>query len=199
MKPNTKKTKGPSPSREKVRIIAGRWRGRHIPFVAAQGLRPSGDRIRETLFNWLAPHLPGSRCLDLFAGSGALGFEALSRGAAEVVMVDNNPQTVASLKQNAQALGADEATVLRVEAEDYLRGTAATFDIVFIDPPFERALWQPTLDRLCNSSWLTAGALIYIEQPRTAHFTPPAGLLPYKNKTTSQLQFALYRWEPKKR
>ena len=121
----------------RIRIIGGTHRGRRLAFPDAAGLRPTPDRVRETLFNWLMPHLPGARCLDLFAGSGALGLEAVSRGAREVVLVDANPAVVKSLQENLRLLGETErARVIRSDALAFLRKeTDAPFDIVFLDPP----------------------------------------------------------------
>ena len=117
-----------------VRIIGGSWRSRIIEFPDSTGLRPTPDRVRETVFNWLRQHLDGKMCLDLFAGSGALGFEALSRGAAEVVMVEQSSIVARGLKENAQLLGANNATVVNANAMQYLRGTARPFDVVFLSP-----------------------------------------------------------------
>ena len=118
-----------------LRIIGGQWRSRVLRFPADGPARPTGDRIRETLFNWLTPWLPGARCIDLYAGTGALGFEALSRGAAEVVLIEREPALVAALQANAQALGAAGARVLGGDALAHLAG-AGVADVVFVDPPF---------------------------------------------------------------
>ena len=147
-----------------VRIIAGDWRGRRIRFPAAPGLRPTSDRRRETLFNWLAPDLPGARCLDLFAGSGALGFEAASRGAARVVLVESSREVAAALAASRRALGAESRTeVIHARATRYLARAAEPFDIVFLDPPFAQpALVGDACQRLA-SGWLAPGAWVYLE------------------------------------
>lgn len=153
-----------------VRIIGGEWRGRRIRFPAAPGLRPTSDRRRETLFNWLAPRLAGSRCLDLFAGSGALGFEALSRGAARAVLVEASREVAAALAASARALEAgDRCRVVHARAERYLARAAEPFDIVFLDPPFARpALVADACARL-DGGWLAADARVYLElDARTA-------------------------------
>jgi len=146
-----------------LRIIGGEWRGRKLRFADGEGLRPTTDRVRETLFNWLAPLIHGARCLDLFAGSGALGLEALSRGAGEMVFVDNNPAAIAALKENLALLKVDNAAVIRGDALAYLRGEARTFDVVFLDPPFRRDLLQPAIKLLGEQPWLAEGARVYLE------------------------------------
>ncbi|HEY9148668.1 MAG TPA: 16S rRNA (guanine(966)-N(2))-methyltransferase RsmD [Gammaproteobacteria bacterium] len=146
-----------------LRIIGGQWRGRKLRFADAEGLRPTTDRVRETLFNWLAPVIEGARCLDLFAGSGALGLEALSRGAAEVVFLDTNPKAVAALRENLSLLQTDNGRIERSDALKYLRGAPRPFDIVFLDPPFRRDLLAPALDLLAGEGWLSPGARIYLE------------------------------------
>ena len=123
-----------------VRLIAGQWRGRKLPIVDVEGLRPTGDRVKETLFNWLQTQIPGARCLDLFAGSGSLGFEAASRGAAEVIMVERDPTVVGCLQASAERLSAAQVTILQTDAATYLQTSPDPFDIVFLDPPFQSAL-----------------------------------------------------------
>ena len=150
--------------RNQLRIIAGQWRGRKLSFAELQGLRPTPDRVRETLFNWLAPMIDGARCLDLFAGSGALGLEALSRGAAEVVMLDQSPKVVRQLQDNLQLLDCVHATVLKKDALAYLQQVADKgFDIVFLDPPYRNDLLLPCIELLGQHKWLNTGARIYLE------------------------------------
>lgn len=136
----------------KVRIIAGKWRGRLINFPPAEGLRPTPDRVRETLFNWLGQTLDGKACLDLFAGSGALGFEALSRGAQRVVMVEQNPQVLKALQENARKLGADRLDLVAGDGLKTLSREGEAFDVIFLDPPFHHGilplLWPLLPDRL---------------------------------------------------
>lgn len=148
-----------------LRVIAGKWRRRKITFPAVQGLRPTPDRIRETLFNWLQPYIEGARCLDLFAGSGALGIEALSRGAAEAVMIEQHPAVFTHLRGQLQALGvtAPRVSLIHSDALSYLRGTARPFDIVFVDPPFRTALAIASCRLLEQGGWLANHALIYLE------------------------------------
>ena len=151
----------------RIRIIGGTHRGRRLAFPDAAGLRPTPDRVRETLFNWLMPHLPGARCLDLFAGSGALGLEAVSRGAREVVLMDANPVVVKSLQENLRLLGETErARVIRSDALAFLRKeTDAPFDIVFLDPPYATVLLPEAVRLLEKGGWLADPAWIYIEAP----------------------------------
>jgi len=142
-------------------VIAGLWRSRLIEFPSVAGLRPSPDRVRETLFNWLGRDLTGMVCLDLFAGSGALGFEALSRGAASVVMVEKNPVAVNALRKNAQTLGATNLSIVRGDALEFARGARSRFDIVFIDPPYGLGLQTAALAAVVGS--LRAGGRVYVE------------------------------------
>ena len=158
----------PRPGR--LRIVAGKWRSRPLDIADVPGLRPTSERVRETLFNWLAPSIEGARCLDLFAGTGALGFEALSRGSTKVVFVDNSRRAVKAIEKSAQVLGAAGAVVHCTDAEDYLRAACReTFDIVFLDPPFA----DDRLDDLCRLidelGLLAPGGLIYLEQDRAKH------------------------------
>ena len=145
-----------------LRIIGGRWRGRRVPVSDQPGLRPTPDRIRETLFNWLQPVISGAHCLDLFAGSGALALEALSRGAAEVVAVERNEVAFIGLRKVADQFGAIGLEPVQVDACAYLRRMARPFDVVFLDPPFDSDL----LDRvpgLLEPHWLASPAWIYLE------------------------------------
>ncbi len=144
-----------------VRIIAGQWRGRLLRFHAGPGLRPTPGRVRETLFNWLGQSLPGVQCLDLFAGSGALGFEALSRGAAQVIMVERVSATVQQLRAQARALETTQALVVQDEALHWLRHDRQCFDLVFLDPPFGSELLPQILPLLPQK--MNPGGLVYCE------------------------------------
>jgi 16S rRNA (guanine966-N2)-methyltransferase len=149
-----------------LRIIGGEWRGRRLNFPGVEGLRPTTDRVRETLFNWLQPMIQGARCLDLFAGSGALGLEALSRGAAAVNFVDSDRLAIHALRENLALLRDSHGSVIQSEALAFLRQAAPAqpFDVVFLDPPFRKGLLQPCLEQLCRDGWLTEHARIYLEQ-----------------------------------
>ena len=145
----------------RVRIVGGQWRSRLIDVPEATGLRPTPDRVRETLFNWLGQDLTGLRCLDLFAGSGALGFEAASRGAAEVVLVENLPRIYTHLQKTAAMLGAQNLRLVRGDAIKFLQSTTERFDVIFLDPPYRQG-WltkiEPWLDKL-----LTPHGRVYAE------------------------------------
>ena len=152
-----------SAPRGSVRVIAGKWRRRRLKVVAAGGLRPTPDRVRETLFSWLEPSLDGSRCLDLFAGTGALGFEAASRGATQVVMVEQDRQAIRALRDGCAALDANEIQVVHADAFEWLDAGGADFDIVFLDPPFGHFQAADLCRRLERSGRLKPEALIYLE------------------------------------
>ncbi len=177
-----------------VRIIGGSWRGRRIAVPAATGLRPTGDRLRETLFNWVAPLVPGSTCLDLFAGTGVLGLEALSRGAAAVVFVERQRDLALALESNLEKLGSGAGTVANTDAQRYLAAAPRAYDLVFLDPPFG----EFDLGELCTllaSGWLNDGARVYLEMPvKTAvpALPPPWQLL--REKTAGQVRYALAAW-----
>lgn len=148
-----------------VRIIGGKWKGRKVVFPARRDLRPTLGRVRETLFNWLRADIAGSHCLDLFAGSGALGFEAASRGAAAVTLVDSDRRVARCLTDNATRLEAAEITVVCDRAERVLRRRQGPWDIIFVDPPFRQGAVAPTLDLISATGALAAGGLLYVEVP----------------------------------
>ena len=150
------------------RIIGGEWRGRRLSFPDEGGVRPTGDRVRETLFNWLQPIIHGSRCLDLFAGSGALGIEALSRGAAEVVFVDRHPALIRGIESNLEILSVNRGRCVCANAEQFLAGPARCFDIVFLDPPFGRVAWPDLCRALASGGWLAREARVYMEDEAVA-------------------------------
>ncbi|MCR6662599.1 MAG: 16S rRNA (guanine(966)-N(2))-methyltransferase RsmD [Luteimonas sp.] len=176
-----------------MRIIGGRWRGTRLPVADAQGLRPTSDRARETLFNWLQPMLPGARVLDLFAGSGALGLESLSRGASKAILVERDPSLCASLRATASRLqGGDAATVLQSDALAFLRShVGEPFDIAFVDPPFAEGLWDGVLAALPTA--MAAGAWLYVESTPQRNIEPGEGWLPHREGHTRDARHALYR------
>jgi 16S rRNA (guanine966-N2)-methyltransferase len=181
-----------SPGRNTLRIIGGRWRGRKLHFPPAPGLRPTPDRVRETLFNWLAPTIRGARCLDLFAGSGALGFEALSRGAADVVFVERDPAVARHLETVLGELAPGEGRVLRADASSWLAGPPEAFDVVFLDPPFEAEVLPALLERLVAGGWLAAGARVYVECPATRGAPAwPAGLVAHRSGRAGEVGYHL--------
>lgn len=160
-------------NKNQLRIIAGEWRGRKLPFIALEGLRPTPDSVRETLFNWLQNIIYGARCLDLYSGSGALGFEAISRGASEVVMLDNQNKVTRQLQENSQLLACDKANIHCQNALNYLENKALEpFNIVFIDPPYNKNLVEPTCRLLEDNGWLAPDALIYLEVEKGLYQLP---------------------------
>jgi 16S rRNA (guanine966-N2)-methyltransferase len=199
-KPPVKSPKGAN----QLRIIGGLWRGRKLAFPDVDGLRPTGDRIRETLFNWLAPDIQGAHCLDLFAGSGALGLEALSRGAAASVLIERDQRAAAQLKSNLALLNAEGGKVLQMDALAYLHnlptaGQTMRFDVVFIDPPFQLNLWQQVIDQLAQHSCLNEGAAIYIESGLQDQYLPPPDWELHRDKTAGNLRYRLFYYHPETR
>jgi 16S rRNA (guanine966-N2)-methyltransferase len=150
--------------RNRLRVVGGEWRSRKISFANVEGLRPTPDRVRETLFNWLQFSIAGSRCLDLFAGSGILGIEAASRGAASVLLVENNDHACAAIAETIKTLAADRVELRQGDAIRFL-ATAPNeaYDIVFVDPPFRLGLVSAAVDRLEAGAWVVSGSKIYIE------------------------------------
>ncbi|HRP71493.1 MAG TPA: 16S rRNA (guanine(966)-N(2))-methyltransferase RsmD [Luteimonas sp.] len=176
-----------------VRIIGGRWRGTKLPVADAEGLRPTSDRTRETLFNWLQPALPGARVLDLFAGSGALGFEALSRGAGEALLVERDRRQCESLRTTAAKLpGGEATTIVQADALAFLDAPLhGRFDIVFLDPPFAGELWEAALARL--DPWVSADAWLYVEAPLRRNIAPGPAWLLHREGSSRETRHALYR------
>lgn len=185
--------KGTQKSRGRLRIVAGIWRSRVLEIADVEGLRPTSERIRETLFNWLTPRMAGARCLDLFAGTGALGLEALSRGAAAAVFVENSKVAIATLRRNLASLDASGAVIHAGSATEYIDAAGAeSFDIVFLDPPFA----DDNLAELCRlideSELVTTNANVYLEQDR-ARPEPdlPDGWTVLKSKVAGNVRYTL--------
>lgn len=173
-----------------VRIIGGRWRGRRIALVDQAAIRPTPDRVRETLFNWLAPILPGARCLDLFAGSGVLGMEALSRGAREVLFVDRLAAAVRQIETMLAKLDVAGGQVFHADAERFLAGEPSPCDVVFVDPPFGTGLGK--LCTLLADGWLAPGARVYLESNRKQELPElPSDWELLREQTAGQVRFAL--------
>jgi 16S rRNA (guanine966-N2)-methyltransferase len=183
----------PAAATGQVRIIGGKWRNTKLPVPLAPGLRPSSDRVRETLFNWLMPRLGGARVLDLFAGSGALGLEAVSRGAAHATLVEKDAALARQLRDSVARLGAQaQAEVVQTDALQWLGQRAAgQADLVFIDPPFADGLWEAVLAGL--GPHLAADAWLYLESPAGQTLRVPAGWLLHREGATREVRFALYR------
>lgn len=177
-----------------VRIIGGAHRGRKLRFADAPGLRPTGDRVRETLFNWLQPVIEGAECLDLFAGSGALGLESASRGAASVVMLERLRKVADQLRENVRLLGLTRVQVVQADALKWLSSDPRPFDLVFLDPPFADKLLDRVLPRLLDGGWLKPDALIYLEADAAAGLPAlPEGLVLEKERRAGQVIFGLAR------
>ena len=175
------------------RVIAGLWRGRRIAFPPLPGIRPTPDRVRETLFNWLAPTIEGARCLDLFAGSGALAFEAISRGAQSVLSVDREKRVVSHLRSQAKILGQSQRMHFQcADALRFLTGPSEAFDLVFLDPPYHAGLLPPVLARLDEAEGGRSGGLVYVEYSKDEGLpTLPAGWAVRKRSIAGQVCFQL--------
>jgi len=181
-------------STNQLRIIAGLWRGRKLSFPDVEGLRPTGDRIRETLFNWLVPELQGARCLDLFAGSGALGIEALSRGASDSLMVERDAKAATQLKLNLELLKATHGRVANEDALSLLKkgNQDEPYHIVFVDPPFQLNLSQAVINALEAGNWLANDATIYIESGRDQSYHTPINWQLHRDKNAGAVSYRLF-------
>jgi len=188
--------KGSQQSSGSVRIIGGKWRSRNLRFVSVDGLRPTGSRIRETLFNWLAPTIEGARCLDLFAGSGALCFEALSRGAGSCVAIEANSQAVSELRHNQAQLTANNLDIVSGDCQKLLeRGnTVQPYDIIFLDPPFDMKLHKQASRLLISGNWLASKAQIYCEFPATEAQDLPLSWRLIKDKIAGNVRYCLFEY-----
>ena len=178
----------------RLRIIAGRWRGRRWQFPQGE-IRPTSDRVRETLFNWLQGKTSGRRCLDLYAGSGALGLEALSRGAAHCVFVDTDAGAIAALGDVLRKWGADSASVQleRCGAAQFLARPARPFGLVFLDPPFAQGALAASVAQLETRGWLAPGSLVYLEHPRDSPLAElPPGWQPLRSGAAGAVGYDLY-------
>jgi 16S rRNA (guanine966-N2)-methyltransferase len=179
-----------------VRIIGGKWRSRKLRFVSVDGLRPTGSRIRETLFNWLAPSIEGARCLDLFAGSGALCFEVLSRGADCCVAIEANSQAASELRYNQAQLAAGNLEIVTGNCQGFLeRGnTTKPYDIIFLDPPFDMQIHKQVSKLLLSGHWLTSRAQIYCEFPATEAQDLPLSWRLVKDKIAGNVRYCLFEY-----
>ena len=183
-----------------LRIIAGQWRGRKLQFPSLEGLRPTPDRVRETLFNWLAADIAGSRCLDLFAGSGALGLEALSRGAAHVDLVDSAGEAISQLRQHLQLLNSSSGRLWLDRADNWLqqfnRQQQPPYDIIFLDPPFRQQLASSCIKIINERQLLSPSSWVYLEMAveETLPVTPQHWRL-HREKTAGQVCYRLFAIE----
>ena len=192
----TNKSRDKSNSKVKngsIRVIAGKYRGRKLAVLDVDGLRPTTDRVKETVFNWLMPYINKANCLDCFAGSGGLGFEALSRGAQHVTFLELNKKAAQQLKTNLKTLKEDHAQVINTDSLRYLEIADQQFDVVFIDPPFHQGLLSDTINKLAQN-WLQPSALIYIEAETEAKLTNiPLNWQLLKEKMAGQVAYRLYQ------
>lgn len=191
-KPSGKRPVNKSTASSKLRIIGGEWRSRQLPIPNIEGLRPTTDRVRETVFNWLNFDIPGASCLDLFCGTGALGFEALSRGAKDCTFVELNRSVSEQIKTNLKTLHAQNAKVNNTDAAGFLRQPATPFDVVFLDPPFRKDLLDQVIPLLADG-WITPQGYIYIERESEKRLNLPTNWHLEKEKVAGQLTFSLYR------
>ncbi len=175
-----------------VRIIGGSHKGRKLPVLDSEGLRPTTDRVKETLFNWLMFLLHDKVCLDLFSGSGSLGFEAQSRGANSVTMIEKDPKVYANLQQCKQLLKADNITVLHTDALTFLQNTTTKFDLIFLDPPFRKGILAQVY-ALLNANIVADGAFIYVEEEGEQQCPPPAWMHLHKESKAGQVHYRLYQ------
>jgi len=176
-----------------IRIIAGQWRGRKLPVPDSAGLRPTTDRVRETLFNWLSADIQQARCLDCFAGSGALGLEALSRYAASVTLLELEKPVAQQLQKNLSALNAQNGRVVQANTLSWLAQAGEPHDVVFIDPPFRKGLLEQTLSLLEQHGWLAENALIYVESEVENGMPPvPVNWNLHREKIAGQVAYRLY-------
>ncbi len=191
-----KTPKRPSAGGE-LSIIGGDWRSRKLRFPDAGGVRPTPARTRETLFNWLSFHLAGSHCLDLFAGSGALGLEALSRGASTAVFVDHTPALAQALRSNLRLLNSESGEVACQSIDSFLgKSPARPFDIVFMDPPFRQGWLEKLFPMIADNQWVKPGSWIYVEHESGLPMpTAPQGWNLLKQKTAGQVAYCLLRVE----
>ena len=176
---------------DSFRIIGGAHRGRRLGFPPLPGLRPTPDRVRQTVFDWLAPVIVGTRCLDLFAGSGALGLEALSRGAAAVTFVEREHAAAEAIRAHLDALKATVGTVVVGDALNTLPSLRGPFDIAFVDPPFESTLRRKSLDALAGSGLLAPRAFVYLEGPADEEPSLPTGWLLHRSKRAGNVGYHL--------
>ncbi|MCW8806707.1 MAG: 16S rRNA (guanine(966)-N(2))-methyltransferase RsmD [Rhodanobacter sp.] len=180
----------------RIRIIGGTLRNSRLEVPDLPGLRPTAERVRETLFNWLAPMIVGARCLDLCAGTGALGIEALSRGAASVQFVERDARAAQALRRNLERLKVVAGQVAAVEAGQFLQGAPQAHDLVFLDPPFALELWTALARQLEQAGWLAAQAWIYVESPRGAIPALPSSWRLHREGLAGEVRFALYQRQP---
>ena len=178
-----------------VRIIGGDFRGRKLPVLNAEGLRPTSDRVKETLFNWLQFDVAGAKCLDVFSGSGALSFEAISRGAKQATLLELDAKNARQLRQNLQMLKVVNANVEQVDSLQWLSTSCQQgYDLVFLDPPFHKELMQKAIDLLFKNGYINDQSWLYLEQEKSLDWPNlPEGWVNHREKNTSQVKFGLFK------
>lgn len=176
-----------------IRIIGGKWRGRKLPVLYSQGLRPTTDRVKETLFNWLMPVIQDARCLDCFAGSGGLGIEALSRYARETTFIEYERTVAQQITTNLALLNAENGHVIQDSALSYLAKQGSPYNVVFLDPPFHKGMLSDTIQLLEKNGWLAQDCYIYIEEEVKAQtYTIPTCWTLHREKIAGQVTYRLY-------
>lgn len=176
-----------------IRIIGGKWRGRKLPVLDSQGLRPTTDRVKETLFNWLMPVIQDARCLDCFAGSGGLGIEALSRYARETTFIEYERAVAQQITTNLTLLNAESGHVIQDSALSYLAKQGSPYNVIFLDPPFHKGMLSGTIQLLENNNWLAQDCYIYIEEEVKAQtYTIPTHWTLHREKIAGQVAYRLY-------
>jgi len=184
------------PVKGSIRIIAGKYRGRKLPVLMSEGLRPTTDRVKETVFNWLMPYIQDAKCLDCFAGSGSLGFEAFSRGAKQVTLLELNKSAASQLQANKVLLNAEEVRVNQTNTVEYLTANIEKYDLVFLDPPFRKKLAEQCAI-LLNGGWLAEKSLIYVEMEANDNAQQlPDNWCLLKEKIAGQVSYQLYQYQP---
>jgi 16S rRNA (guanine966-N2)-methyltransferase len=188
-----RKQSAKSSDKGNIRIIAGKHRGRKLPVLMAEGLRPTTDRVKETVFNWLMPFIQDSNCLDCFAGSGGLGFEALSRGASHVSFVELNKPAAQQLTENQRLLNVENTSIINSDALSFIKNNSQKFDVVFLDPPFRKDFIEQTA-MLLNENSLAENALIYVEMESDNNSQQlPLNWKLLKEKVAGQVIYRLYQ------
>lgn len=178
--------------KQTIRIIGGHYRGKKIPFLDSEGLRPTPDRVRETVFNWLMHDIRNADCLDAFAGSGAMGFEAFSRGAANVYLIEKNRTVYAHLKGIITGFNSPQLSVINTDALEFFRHSKQTFDLIFLDPPFKSDLLMLSLEKISQSNILKPNGLVYIESAHEITLSPSTWER-LKHKKAGQVYYELLR------
>ncbi|MFT7109506.1 MAG: 16S rRNA (guanine966-N2)-methyltransferase [Psychrobacter glaciei] len=180
----------------RLRIIGGKWRSRMLPIADVEGLRPTTDRVRETVFNWLQPYLYGANVLDVFAGSGVLGFEALSREAASATLIEKNKLAIKNLNENAKTLGAQNISIIQTDALIWLTSCTEQFDVIFLDPPFNKGLLPDCINLINDNNLVKTNSWVYIESEGNLSDLPiPRHWHLFREKQAGMVMLRLFKVE----